>query len=97
MSSRNQYLSAGERPVAAELQRTLQAMRAAIAAGAPRAQVEADARAALQRHGFDVDYVVVRRPDLGEPVDGEGGARVALVAARLGRTRLIDNLEFDPG
>ena len=97
MSSRNQYLSAGERPVAAELQRTLQAMRAAIAAGTPRAQVEADARAALQRHGFDVDYVVVRRPDLGEPVDGEGGARVALVAARLGRTRLIDNLEFDPG
>jgi pantoate--beta-alanine ligase len=97
MSSRNQYLSAGERPVAAELQRTLQAMRAAIAAGTPRAQVEADARAALQRHGFDVDYVVVRRLDLGEPVEGEGGARVALVAARLGRTRLIDNLEFDPG
>jgi pantoate--beta-alanine ligase len=40
---------------------------------------------------------VVRRPDLGEPVNGEGGARVALVAAWLGRTRLIDNLEFDPG
>jgi pantoate--beta-alanine ligase len=97
MSSRNQYLSADERPVAAELQRTLQAMRAAIAAGTPRAQVEADARAALQKHGFDVDYVVVRRPDLGEPADGEDGARVALVAARLGRTRLIDNLEFDPG
>jgi pantoate--beta-alanine ligase len=95
MSSRNQYLSADERPLAAQLQRTLQAMRAAIAAGTPRAQVEADASAALQRHGFDVDYVVVRRPDLGEPTDGEGGARVALVAARLGRTRLIDNLEFD--
>ena len=95
MSSRNQYLSADERPLAAQLQHTLQAMRAAIAAGTPRAQVEADASAALQRHGFDVDYVVVRRPDLSEPADGEGGARVALVAARLGRTRLIDNLEFD--
>jgi pantoate--beta-alanine ligase len=97
MSSRNQYLSADERPVAAQLQRTLQAMRAALGAGTPRAQVEADARAALQKHGFDVDYVVVRRPDLSEPAEGEGGARVALVAARLGRTRLIDNLEFDPG
>jgi pantoate--beta-alanine ligase len=97
MSSRNQYLSVDERPVAAQLQRTLQAMRAALGAGTPRAQVEADARAALQKHGFDVDYVVVRRADLGEPADAEGGARVALVAARLGRTRLIDNLEFDPG
>ena len=47
-------------------------------------------------HGFDDDYVVVRRPDLNEPANGDGGARVALVAARLGRTRLIDNLEFDP-
>ena len=37
---------------------------------------------------------MVRRPDLSEPVDGEPGARVALIAARLGRTRLIDNLEF---
>jgi pantoate--beta-alanine ligase len=97
MSSRNQYLSVDERPVAAQLQRTLQAMRAALGAGTPRAQVEADARAVLQKHGFDVDYVVVRHPDLSEPAEGEGGARVALVAARLGRTRLIDNLEFDPG
>ena len=94
MSSRNQYLSADERPRAAELQRTLQTMREAIIAGTPRPQVEADALARLQRHGFEVDYVVVRRPDLEMPVDGEGGPRVALVAARLGRTRLIDNLEF---
>jgi pantoate--beta-alanine ligase len=42
-----------------------------------------------------VDYAVVRTPDLGEPVDGEVGPRVALIAARLGATRLIDNLEFD--
>ncbi|MCJ0825065.1 pantoate--beta-alanine ligase [Luteimonas sp. 50] len=97
MSSRNQYLSAEERPLAAQLQRALQAMRAAIAAGTPRIQVEAEAAAALRGHGFDVDYVVVRRPDLNEPANGDGGARVALVAARLGRTRLIDNLEFDLG
>jgi len=37
----------------------------------------------------------VRRPDLTGPTPGESGPRVALVAAKLGRTRLIDNLEFD--
>jgi pantoate--beta-alanine ligase len=95
MSSRNQYLSADERALAPALQRELLAMRDALAGGTPRVQVEADAYRALQGLGFDVDYVVVRRPDLGEPSPGERGPRVALVAARLGRTRLIDNLEFD--
>ncbi len=95
MSSRNQYLTAQERPVAAEIRRTLQAMRAATGAGAPRAAVEAEAVARLAGAGFAVDYAVIRRPDLTEPADGEGGARVGLVAARLGRTRLIDNIEFD--
>jgi pantoate--beta-alanine ligase len=94
MSSRNQYLSAEERQVAATIFRTLQAMREAIARGVPRARAEADANAALRAAGFVPDYAVVRRPDLSEPADGERGPRVALVAARLGRTRLIDNLEF---
>lgn len=97
MSSRNQYLSVDDRPIAAELQRTLQAMRDACISGNARAEVERDARERLDDRGFDVDYVVVRRPDLTEPVQGEGGARVALVAARLGRTRLIDNIEFKMG
>jgi pantoate--beta-alanine ligase len=95
MSSRNQYLSADERALAPALQRELRAMRDALARGTPRAQVEADAYRVLQGLGFDVDYIVVRRPDLGEPGPAEPGPRVALVAARLGRTRLIDNLEFD--
>ena len=94
MSSRNQYLSAQERPRAGEIHRALQAMRTAIQAGTPRDVVEAEARARLGGAGFEVDYVAVRKPDLSEPAGGEGGARVALVAARLGRTRLIDNLEF---
>jgi pantoate--beta-alanine ligase len=99
MSSRNQYLSAGERALAPALQRQLQAMRDALAAGVPRSQVEAAAYTALQALGFDVDYIVVRRPDftepdLAEPGPRERGSLVALVAARLGRTRLIDNLEF---
>jgi pantoate--beta-alanine ligase len=97
MSSRNQYLSAEERSVAATIFRTLQAMREATANGVPRARAEADADAALRAAGFVPDYAVVRRPDLSEPADGEPGPRVALVAARLGRTRLIDNLEFELG
>ena len=94
MSSRNQYLSDGERATAAVIHRTLLAMRAGILAGMPRARVEAEANAALRDAGFVPDYAAVRRPDFSEPADGEGGARVALIAARLGRTRLIDNLEF---
>ncbi len=95
MSSRNQYLSTSERALAPELRRTLLAMRDACIAGLARADVEADARRRLAARGFDVDYIVVRRPDLTEPDQGEGGPHVALVAARLGRTRLIDNLEFE--
>ena len=94
MSSRNQYLSAEQRPVAAEISRTLLAMRDALRAGRPRAEVEAQAVARLEQDGFVVDYAVVRDPTLAEP-DAERGPRVVLVAARLGRTRLIDNLEFE--
>ncbi|QIL20404.1 pantoate--beta-alanine ligase [Thermomonas sp. HDW16] len=97
MSSRNQYLSPEERALSATIYRALQAMRDAIRAGTPRAQVEADADALLRDAGFVPDYAVLRSPDFSEPADGEGGARVALIAARLGRTRLIDNLEFDAG
>ena len=100
MSSRNQYLSPPERATAPMLQQALQAMRAALDGGATRIQVEAEARTRLDRAGFDVDYVVVRRPDLGMSEPGParpGEPLVALAAARLGRTRLIDNLEFTPG
>ena len=100
MSSRNQYLSPPERATAPMLQQALQAMRAALDGGATRIQVEAEARTRLDQAGFDVDYVVVRRPDLGMPEPGParpGEPLVALAAARLGRTRLIDNLEFTPG
>ena len=97
MSSRNQYLSPEERATAPAIYRVLLAMRDAIRAGTPRAQVEAEADAALRAAGFEPDYAAVRAPDLGLPGDGEAGPRVALVAARLGRTRLIDNLEFDAG
>jgi len=100
LSSRNQYLSESERPQAAAIHACLQWMREASQAGQPREAVEAGALERLSAAGFAVDYAVVRRPDLslpeaGEGGAGEGGARVALIAARLGRTRLIDNLEFE--
>lgn len=94
MSSRNQYLSANDRIIAADLHRTLQRMRDGSRAGKPSDAVEAEARGHLQAAGFAVDYAVVRTPGLDEPGDAPG-PRVALVAARLGGTRLIDNLEFD--
>lgn len=103
MSSRNQYLSPSERPVAARIQRCLQAMRHAIQAGDPRETVESNAVQSLAEAGFEVDYAVLRTPGLTVPEREQAGrlpgldepdARVALIAARLGTTRLIDNLEF---
>lgn len=96
LSSRNQYLSAQERARAPVLHATLGAMRDALRAGRSRADVEADAARTLAEARFDTEYIVVRMPDLSEPEEGIGnGSRVALAAARLGRTRLIDNLEFE--
>ncbi|MBW8809080.1 MAG: pantoate--beta-alanine ligase [Lysobacter sp.] len=96
MSSRNQYLSGSERPQAAQIQQCLQWMRDALRAGETREAVEAQAATRLTEAGFAVDYAAVRAPDLSLPEAGaDGAARVALIAARLGRTRLIDNLEFE--
>lgn len=97
MSSRNQYLSVGERDIAPNIHRALQAMRNAWKAGAARSEIESSADRTLRAAGFVPDYAVLRRPDFTKPVDGEAGALVALIAARLGTTRLIDNLEFDSG
>ena len=95
LSSRNQYLSTDERAVAPLLYRTLQTMRDRLLAGEPRTKVEEAATAELEAAGFRPDYTVIRTPGLETPMDGQPGPRVALLAARLGATRLIDNLEFD--
>ncbi|EIL94212.1 MULTISPECIES: pantoate--beta-alanine ligase [Rhodanobacter] len=96
LSSRNQYLSAEERARAPLIHDTLQKMRELLAQGHPWQAIEQTAAARLQRAGFVPDYVVIRRAeDLAAPADGESGGLIALVAARLGSTRLIDNLLFD--
>ena len=95
MSSRNQYLDAGQRARAGAIYLTLQRMRDAVRGGQPPAAVEAEARAALEGAGLVPDYAAVRRADdLAEPGPGDDD-RVALVAARMGTTRLIDNLQVD--
>ncbi len=94
MSSRNQYLNADQRPVSTTIHQVLLGMREGFIAGKTRSLIEAEATAALQAAGFQVDYAVVRKPDLSEPADANDGTRVALIAARIGTTRLIDNLEF---
>ncbi|MDO8310322.1 MAG: pantoate--beta-alanine ligase [Sideroxyarcus sp.] len=95
LSSRNQYLSATERTEAVFLSRTLNKMRDALSGGAAGcAALEKEAGAALAKRGWQVEYVAVRRQsDLGIPDKAERKL-VVLVAARLGKTRLIDNLEI---
>lgn len=93
MSSRNQYLSAEERPRATRVHATLTAMREGVQRGDAIAVIERDARAALESVGFRVDYAAVRRADdLSEPAANQRSGLIALIAARLGSTRLIDNL-----
>ena len=94
LSSRNQYLSASERAIAPEIHRTLLAMRDAVRAGQAVDAIEAVAAARLSAAGFVVDYAAIHRADLAVPRDERDGL-VALVAARLGNTRLIDNLLLD--
>jgi pantoate--beta-alanine ligase len=93
MSSRNGYLSATERQQAVLLSQTLTAMADAIRAGhTDYATLEAQAMAALRAAGWQPDYVAARRRvDLQAPEAGD--ALVVLAAAKLGTTRLIDNLE----
>lgn len=95
MSSRNQYLQGAERRTATAIHRCLLRMRQKAADGRPVAEIEAMAEAALAAEGFVVDYAEVRRADLSRPRRADEPGLLALVAARLGRTRLIDNLEFD--
>ena len=95
MSSRNQYLQGDERQTATFIHQTLQFMRDQAALGLPPAGIEAEARQRLEMAGFNVDYAEIRRSDLSRPKASNEAGLLALIAARLGRTRLIDNLEFD--
>lgn len=94
LSSRNGYLTAEERAEAPRLYRNLSAMRDALQAGdSDYAALEAKTSADLQQAGWTVDYVEVRQADTLEIAHAGEKRLVVLAAARLGRTRLIDNVE----
>ncbi|KGG97307.1 pantoate--beta-alanine ligase [Comamonas thiooxydans] len=95
LSSRNGYLSDEQRVQAMALSQALKALADAARQGGNLADLEAQAMAALRAKGWEPDYLSVRqRSDLQAPADARSGDLVALGAARLGSTRLIDNLEF---
>jgi pantoate--beta-alanine ligase len=98
LSSRNGYLSAAERAEAPRLHAVLTKVVEALRSGRRDfAELESEATTALADQGWVPDYVAVRRKlDLQSPAETNSGPDadlVVLAAARLGSTRLIDNLE----
>jgi pantoate--beta-alanine ligase len=93
MSSRNVYLSAEERRVAPELFRAMKETAAQIRAGTELAAALAAGTGIIRQAGFSLDYMEVRHAETLAPVSSiEDGPLRILVAAKLGTTRLIDNM-----
>ena len=96
LSSRNQYLSAAERVEAIFLYQTLQGVRQAILKGERDIErLQMQAVEALVARGWKVDYVAVRNQSDLHPVSQLQANLVILAAAKLGNTRLIDNVEVN--
>jgi pantoate--beta-alanine ligase len=94
MSSRNVYLSEPERAIAPALHHVLQNIKAGVAARQAVSPLIATAKTELEQAGFKMDYLVLRDAvTLGE-WHGQSQGRL-LVAAWLGKTRLIDNIAVD--
>lgn len=91
-SSRNAYLSADERRNAGALPAVLTEAARRIGAGEDAARVLTDARQTLLAAGFDtIDYFELRDSETLAPITGPGPGARLFAAARMGRTRLIDN------
>jgi pantoate--beta-alanine ligase len=98
MSSRNAYLSPEERQHALALSRALRSARDAAESGArSTAQLTCAARAVLERTpGLEIEYVAAVDSETLKPLDGFDRAVVVAIAARVGKTRLIDNAILTP-
>lgn len=93
LSSRNVYLSPADRAAAPVLYRVLKASAKRIKAGEAIDAALRDGRAEIERAGFALDYLEARHAMTLEPVAARTGAPIRLlVAAKIGRTRLIDNI-----
>jgi pantoate--beta-alanine ligase len=97
LSSRNRYLASEERHEAPRLYRTLLQLAQEIRDGNTDFHgLENNAAAILNSYGWKVDYVAVRQQQTFAPARAGGEHMIVLGAARLGRTRLIDNVEVQP-
>ena len=97
LSSRNAYLDPGQRRVATALYGTMFALAGRLHDGVDIAAQCAWGRQALLDAGFDsVDYFEIRDADTLEPATGNAPNLRIFAAARLGKTRLIDNIPVDP-
>jgi pantoate--beta-alanine ligase len=103
LSSRNGYLSVSERAEAPELQKTLKEVREQVLQLKERntqslSEIEKKAVATLVGRGWNPDYIAIRQQSDLAPASNEslhaGGPLVILTAAKIGKTRLIDNLEI---
>jgi pantoate--beta-alanine ligase len=103
LSSRNIYLSESERAEAPALQRQLSAMREQVLGLSEKTvsalmDIEASALTQMQARGWKPDYMAIRQQrDLAKPTQADldaGQPLVIVTAAKLGKTRLIDNLEI---
>ena len=93
LSSRNSYLSASERASAPALYRVLKDCADKIARGELTARVLDEGAAAIERAGFVLDYLEARHADTLAPLSSRADGPIRLlVAARIGKTRLIDNI-----
>ena len=94
LSSRNQYLTEAQRKQAPALYDELQRIAAEAHTDADLTALEQRAMQTLDSQGWQTDYISIRNRQLGSPTR-QDTSLVVLGAARLGSTRLIDNLEFD--
>jgi pantoate--beta-alanine ligase len=93
LSSRNVYLSPSERAIAPTLYRVLKECAGKIRQGGPVERVLSDGRTAIERAGFVLDYLEARQAESLQPVVARrSGPLRLLVAAKIGKTRLIDNV-----
>ena len=92
LSSRNGYLSAEQRQIAPTIYQSLKAAAQALQQGETLSQVLANIKATLTAAGFVVDYVEARTTEL-QKIEAFSEDLVLFVAAKLGNTRLIDNLQ----
>ena len=93
LSARTVYLSPKERAIAPVLHRTLADCAARIKAGKPLDQVLPAARGAIERAGFALDYLEARHAQTLAPITSKQDGPIRLfVAAKIGKTRLIDNI-----